>query len=205
MLDQTLVIVTSDHGENIGDHGMIDHFNSMFDSTIRVPLICRFPSRFAPDVRVDDPVSLVDLAPTVLDVCGVLESGDVMLSRSLCDREARVPDSVFAENGRPINAVRLLQRFPDFDVSTIDHEMRAVRTGRHKLVWKVGKAAELYDLVEDPQEAMDIGGIDRELRNTLLLTLREWVAGLDTSLRPGAFSSRDRENLERLRALGYVE
>jgi hypothetical protein len=83
--------------------------------------------------------------------------------------------------------------------------MRMIRTAEHKLVWKVGRAAELYDMVADPGETTDLGDTDRELRNRLLDALRLWVAELDTTLRPGRFSSRDHESLERLRALGYVE
>jgi arylsulfatase A-like enzyme len=208
-LDQTLVIVTSDHGENLGEHGMIDHLYSLFDTTVRVPLLIRYPARFAPGVRVDEVVSLVDLVPTVLDTCGMLEADNdadaALLARSLCDGGHGRREAVFAENGRPINGIRLLQRFPDFDVREIDHEMRMIRTEEHKLVWKVGRAAELYDTVADPGETTDLGDVDRELRNRLLDELRLWVAELDTTVRPGRFSSRDRESLQRLRALGYVE
>jgi arylsulfatase A-like enzyme len=208
-LDRTLVIVTSDHGENLGEHGLIDHLYSLFDTTVRVPLLIRYPARFTPGVDVDDVVSLVDLVPTVLDTCGVLDPDDdadaALLARSLCDGGQGHREAVFAENGRPINGIRLLQRFPDFDVREIDHEMRMIRTAEHKLVWKVGRAAELYDMVADPGETTDLGDTDRELRNRLLDALRLWVAELDTTLRPGHFSSRDHESLERLRALGYVE
>jgi arylsulfatase A-like enzyme len=208
-LDQTLVIVTSDHGENLGEHGLIDHLYSLFDTTVRVPLLIRYPERFTPGVEVDDVVSLVDLVPTVLDTCGVLDSDNdadaSLLARSLCDGGHGRREEVFAENGRPINGIRLLQRFPDFDVREIDHEMRMIRTDRHKLVWKVGRAAELYDLAADPGETTDRGDVDRELRNELLDSLRLWVAELDTTLRPGRFSSSDHESLQRLRALGYVE
>ena len=208
-LDRTLVIVTSDHGENLGEHGLIDHLYSMFDTTVRVPLLIRYPARFTPELEVDEVVSLVDLVPTVLDTCGVLDADDDanagMLARSLCDGGHGRREAVFAENGRPINGIRLLQRFPDFDVREIDHEMRMIRTDRHKLVWKVGRAAELYDLIADPGETTDRGDVDRELRNELLDSLRLWVAELDTTLRPGRFSSRDHESLQRLRALGYVE
>jgi len=207
ILDRTLVIITSDHGENLGDHGMIDHVYSLYDTTVRVPLIVRFPARFAAGAEVEELVSLLDVVPTVLDVCGV--SGTevhALPGASLCSARRRPPAAVFAENGRPLNGVRLLRRwYPDFDVARIDHPMRMIRTERYKLIWKVGVAAELYDLDEDPDETSDIGSRDRSTSDRLLVDLRAWAAGLDVAAAAGRFVSRDQEGVDRLRALGYVE
>lgn len=203
-IDDTLVIVTSDHGENLGEHGLIDHVNSMYDTTLRVPLLVRYPPRFAAGSVVDDLVSLVDVVPTVLDACGLTEGLDV--TRSLGRRDRRRRRAVFAENARPLHGIERLRRyFPHFDATVIDHRLRVIRTERHKLIWKVGTAAELFDLEADPGETVDLADTRQELRNELLAALREWTLGLEM---PGAverFESRDAEALERLRALGYVE
>jgi arylsulfatase A-like enzyme len=208
VLDRTIVIITSDHGENLGDHGMIDHVYSLYDTTVRVPLIIRYPARVAAGTEVDELVSLVDVVPTVLDACGVAGGGerDSLPGTSLCSLRGEQRDTVFAENGRPLNGVRLLRRwFPDFDVARIDHPMRMIRTERYKLIWKVGVAAELYDLDADPAETTDLGRTDRAASDRLLVDLRTWVAGLDVATVPRRFTSRDEEGVERLRALGYVE
>jgi arylsulfatase A-like enzyme len=206
LLDRTLVIVTSDHGENLGDHGMIDHVYSMFDTTIRVPLIVRYPARFAAGGEVAEPVSLVDVVPTVLDVCGIGAVGAELPGIPLGDRAAAARAAVFAENGRPINGLELLRlEFPEFDASAIDHRIRMIRAGRHKLIWKTGVSAELFDLATDPGEHRDVESSLPELRDRLLGELRAWSVGIEPTQPARPFESRDRESLERLRALGYVE
>ena len=68
LLDHTLVIIASDHGENIGEHGLMSHAYSLHDTLIRVPLIMRYPERFPAGQRVTQQVQLTDLFPTILDV-----------------------------------------------------------------------------------------------------------------------------------------
>lgn len=205
VLDQTLVIVTSDHGENLGDHGLIDHVFSLYDSTVRVPLIVRYPGRFETGA-VSELVSLVDVMPTVLSATGV-EGVDFALAGLPLDHpgiEAR--SSIFAENGRPINGIRLLEKwFPDFDTATIDHPMRMIRSSSFKLIWTADVSAELYELEADPGELHDLSVDRTDLRNQLLSELRSWSLGIEPRVTPKAFESRDDESLERLRKLGYVE
>ena len=68
-LEQTVVVVVSDHGEEFLDHGLLAHGRTLYDEVLRVPLIVRAPGRAAVEVRT--PVSLADIAPTLLDLCGV--------------------------------------------------------------------------------------------------------------------------------------
>src|SRR5205823_4194106 len=71
MLDHTMLIITSDHVENIGDHGLMSHAYSLHDTLIHVPLIVRYPELFPPGQRVTQQVQLTDLFPTVLDMLGL--------------------------------------------------------------------------------------------------------------------------------------
>src|SRR4029077_14279807 len=71
LLDRTLLIITSDHGENIGDHGLMSHAYSLHDTLIHVPLLVRYPALFPPGQRVTQQVQLTDLFPTMLDVLGL--------------------------------------------------------------------------------------------------------------------------------------
>lgn len=71
MLDNTVVIVTSDHGEHLGDHDLLSHGNSFYRQLLQVPLIVRYPAAFAAGTRVATPVSLRDLPVTMLDVTRV--------------------------------------------------------------------------------------------------------------------------------------
>ena len=70
LLDNTLVIITADHGELLGEHGIYGHGSSLYIETLRVPLLIRFPSRIPKGMRIQKPVSLRDLPATVLDFLG---------------------------------------------------------------------------------------------------------------------------------------
>lgn len=69
--DRTLVIVTSDHGEGFGEHGLNDHTSDLYDEIARVPLVLRLPGALPRGHRVAEPVSVADLLPTVLDLLGL--------------------------------------------------------------------------------------------------------------------------------------
>ncbi|GAI17193.1 unnamed protein product, partial [marine sediment metagenome] len=69
--DETIFIVTSDHGENIGDHGHMDHIFSLHETLIKIPLIIRYPKNFSPGTRDDRSVQLVDIFPTLLNLLDI--------------------------------------------------------------------------------------------------------------------------------------
>ncbi len=71
LLDDTVVIVTADHGEQFGEHGKFEHGNSLYRQLVGVPLVIRFPARIPAGTVVSQPVSLRDIPATVLDLLGV--------------------------------------------------------------------------------------------------------------------------------------
>jgi arylsulfatase A-like enzyme len=206
LLDETLVVVTSDHGENLGEHGLIDHMLSMYEATIRVPLVLRYPERIAAGLVDDRLASLVDVAPTILDACGLPADALGGPGRSLLDPDREPPAFVVAENERPVNGVDLLSRaFPDFDTTEIDRPMRMLRTPRHKLIWRGGGRVELFDVERDPGEENDLAESLPELTGQLQALLDAWMADHRTEEATPRFESQDGESLERLRALGYID
>lgn len=90
VLDETMVIITSDHGEHWGDHGRVSHGNSLYRELLQVPLLIRYPPAFAGGTTVRQSVSLRDLPATVLDVTGV-ENGGRFPGRSLRDPSSASP------------------------------------------------------------------------------------------------------------------
>ncbi|MFH2001735.1 MAG: sulfatase [Planctomycetota bacterium] len=207
LLDETVVIVTSDHGENIGEHGMIDHVFSLFDTTVRVPLIIRYPSRFPRGGVCGDLVSLIDVAPTVLDLCGALQPGEDTepLRFSLCNAKREKRSAIFAENDRPLNGIELLNRhFPRFDTHALDHRMRMVRTARYKLIVHVMADMQLFDLAADPSETRDRSKEEKKARRNLYASVKAWTSQMKQRDPAQPFESRDSENLQKLRELGYM-
>jgi arylsulfatase A-like enzyme len=99
LLDRTLLVITSDHGEQWGEHGLKNHGNSLYLPAVHVPLVMRFPSRIAAGVRVKQPVSLTDLAATMIDAAGL--QGATLPGRSLlgacCESAARYDAPVITE------------------------------------------------------------------------------------------------------------
>src|SRR5206468_656016 len=75
IMDNTLLVVAADHGEEFAEHGLMGHSWSLYFPVIHVPLLLRFPSRIPTDLVVDDAVTLRDIAATILDLAGVEGDG----------------------------------------------------------------------------------------------------------------------------------
>jgi Flp pilus assembly protein TadD len=172
------IVLAADHGEAFGEHGEVSHSIFLYDTTLRVPLVIAAPGAEAS--VVDGPVSLVDVAPTLLDLASAapLRADGVSLLRALPSRE------LYAES---------YAAFVDFGWSPL----RSLRSGGVKYV--EAPRPELYDLATDPDENQDRFASRRTEANRLAARLRGYAAGLE---RPR--SSEDAEGRRRLAALGYL-
>jgi arylsulfatase A-like enzyme/Flp pilus assembly protein TadD len=184
---RTLVILTSDHGESLGEHGEATHGVFAYEATLRVPLVVYAPALFQPRV-VKEPVRHVDLVPTVLDVLGMdIPAG--LPGRSLLPMLAGhaagpAPHGYFEAISTSIN-----RRWAP---------LYGLREGALKYVDL--PLPELYDLDLDPSEKQNLAASrpqDLERLNARLTRLR----ARDPGVKPAPESP---ETLERLRALGYV-
>jgi arylsulfatase A-like enzyme/Flp pilus assembly protein TadD len=190
-LDSTLVIVTSDHGESLGEHGEDVHGYFVYEATLRVPLVIRGPG-VRPGTRVDTLARTIDLYPTILDMTGV--AGDASSGRSLAPAlrsGAAMPDeSSFAESLVPL----LHYGWSD---------LRAVNDGRWKYI--LAPKPELFDLQNDPGELRNLVAAEparaSALRAAVEARLRVEQSALKSSPSSAGVSA---EVLERLGALGYV-
>jgi len=201
-----LLVITSDHGEEFGDHGRVDHFLTQYQEVLHVPLILRGPGVPA-GKRVETPVSLVDLAPTVLSMTGVavppgldgLDLSPLLRDAPQARDEARFADRLQygeAAGGLTYDAIVAPGIFPVY---------RSVRRGPYKLVYesKVDHYA-LYDLASDPGERHDVSDAHPELTAELIEVMRERYRDYTPEPSPENQVKLPPEDLERLRALGYV-
>jgi len=205
--NQTMLVITGDHGENIGERDAIGHQFSMYGTTLQVPLIIRLPGQTRARRVVKEPVSLVNLATTLLHACGLTVPADSPLAErhdllALPDMQEAL---VFAEDDpSPSFVATIAERFPDFDAQGINRALRSVRTKRYRLIWKDGAAPELYDLWIDPGEERDRAAEEPEVVGELLNQLHNWREQTRVLQGVERTEIRDSETLERLRALGYI-
>ena len=184
---RTLVVVTSDHGEGLGDHGEDEHLLFLYDSTLRVPLLLRQPGTLPAGARVKGQFRSIDLVPTVLELLGLAVPTTSGASRAAELRKgARLPDNAsYAES---------LYGQLHFGWAPL----RALRAEGWKYV--AAPRAELYDLREDPRETRN----RLEDRSQVARALGEQLAALDRGEARAAQAAVDPEAAERLAALGYV-
>lgn len=149
--DRTLVIVTADHGELLGEHGLLGHTEGLYEPVLRVPLFVRHPGRPGwAGRRVGALVERVDLAPTLLEAAGASADGMELQGRSLFplmhDPAAPWRRMAYASSKRNLSAAS------DWEI-----DERAVRDERWKLIWSRPKGRwELFDLATDPLETRDL-------------------------------------------------
>ena len=193
----TCVVLTSDHGEEFGEHGDLLHAKpKLYQELLHVPLIVWCPSRFAEPRVVDDLVGLVDIAPTLLDLAGVDPLAGV-------DGQSLVG----ALQGRPLDAGRDVLSHVDGSVDKRPGDVAALRRGRFKRIRSsVDRTDSLFDLEADPGERTDASAKAPLARSEIGALLdarlaRPRAAASD----PAASPARPSEATgERLRALGYV-
>ena len=189
LYDDALIILLSDHGEGLGDHGELEHGIFLYDETIRVPLIVKLPGGREAGRRAPAPVQHVDLLPTLLDLAGAAPVGNLpgrSLRPLLEGDEAAWPE-------RELYAEALYPRY-HFGWS----ELYALTTGQFRYIQ--APREELYDLIADPAESENLapqrGRTVRDLRDAL--DAQRGGAALQT---PSAVSD---DVLQRLRSLGYL-
>jgi arylsulfatase A-like enzyme/Flp pilus assembly protein TadD len=177
----TVVVLAGDHGEGLGDHGELTHGMLAYDSTLRVPLVVAAPGE-APR-RITAPVSLADVAPTLVRLAGV--SGSLVAGASTRDRFAGDEDAAaFAETEYPASAGW--------------SPLSVLATSRWKLIRS--SQPELYDLGADPAEAANLAAGHRNEVQAMAARLTA-ARGVERA-RAAAAGAPDAQ--AKLRALGYV-
>jgi len=192
----SLIVLTSDHGEGLGEHQEQDHGFFIYNSTVHVPLLVKFPAGYAPARRsVSQVVNTVDIAPTLVRLSGFADSeartfqGQSLLS--LVEKgSAGSPRYGFSESLYPRNFLGT-------------HTLFGVETDRYHYIQ--APREELYDLAKDPAETRNILAEDAGAAQALRQTLQDLRARFRRPVEArGPGPSPDSEAVEKLRSLGYV-
>jgi choline-sulfatase len=162
--DRTVLIVTADHGEAFGEHGLYKHAFWLWEVLVRVPLIVHVPGN-APR-RIDAKRSQIDLAPTILELMRVSKQPESFVGRSMVPEiEGRVP----ADDRDPIVL--------DLPEDSHNPKVRAIVRGDLKLIVYGEARKELYDLATDPGELHDIAKSEPEKLASMKAEFdRTWAA-----------------------------
>jgi arylsulfatase A-like enzyme len=149
LLDNTVIVITSDHGEQLGEHKLFDHGNSLYSPLLHVPLMISFPPRIPQGVRVSDAVSLVDLPATILDLANAGTKELTIPGRSWSgywdpegERPKQVP--VLAEISKTINMLPWMPASKGDMQSVVINRMHYIRSEKGP--------EELYDMEHDAAE-----------------------------------------------------
>jgi arylsulfatase A-like enzyme len=205
LLDRTLVVITSDHGESLGEHDyFFEHGAYLYDPTVRVPLVMSLPSRLPSGAVVESQVRTIDIMPTILDAAGLPApaglQGESLLALAR-GRGGQPPLLAYSESGR--NFYRENPRQP---IDGVAGKWRMIRSDTHKLILIPDDPEpiwELYDLRADPGETQNIWDSAPEagepLREALLAILGSDPRRDDREDPPLPPELRDH-----LRSLGYV-
>jgi arylsulfatase A-like enzyme/Tfp pilus assembly protein PilF len=189
--DNALIAIMSDHGESLGEHGENTHGVFLYDSTIRVPLVVKFPNAKFAKQRVSARANLADVAPTLLEAIQVPVPA-AMQGQSLIPLigAKEVPDRIsFAENEYPHRG---------FGWSSLE----ALRT--ETFLFVKAPQAELYDQLQDPGEKVNLYEKNKLAAVRMAIQLDRARKRAAANAPEAAATSLDPQSVEKLRALGYM-
>jgi choline-sulfatase len=190
--EHALIIVTSDHGEAFGDKSLMDHGTSVYQDQVHVPLLIKFPEQREP-AEQNSLVSGVDLYPTVMEAVSA-PIGRYLGGLPLQRASGRLARTVFAEF------------YPEWDMWSIFPRFHRIQRAMFRDSWKFILSSdgewELYNLSTDPGEIRNVIGEQRQVAAQMEAVLSAWQKNLAPVNGP---SGTDKDTLDRLKSLGYVQ
>ena len=176
LLDQTLLVITSDHGESLTEHGIYFAHHGLYDVNIHVPLIIKYPDVLPTGKRIKALVQHIDILPTILDIIGINSPRDI-------DGKSLIP--LIFDKVNDLHSAILLEE-------AYTQRKRAIRTNSYKYIYALsekeaicrhcgrmhGSLEELYDLNEDPDENINIADQKLTIKKELKKWLLKWTKKL---------------------------
>ena len=192
ILDHTLVAITADHGESLGEHNENTHAILIYYGTVQVPLILWSPDYLPAKAVVQDMVRTIDILPTLLDYVGI---------RAIPEIQGISLRPLIEGKTQSLNLVaytETLAPYLHFSWSPLE----GVRTNDYSYI--KAEPEELYQVTEDPKETQDLSEKDSKKLAQLREILEQEKAHRVNPKPPDATVKLDTETEERLRALGYI-
>jgi len=191
LYERTLIIVTSDHGEAFGEKSLLGHGTSVYQDQVRVPLLIKYPGQRKP-IEMSTLASGVDLYPTVMEAVGVPRES-YLAGRPLQLVSTHVARAIFTES----------YPWPQWpDNPRFRRTQRAMLRDSWKLILSTTGGRELYDLSTDASENRNLMGEQPQVAAQMEAVLSAWQKNLVPVNGP---SGIDKDTLDRLKSLGYVQ
>jgi arylsulfatase A-like enzyme/Tfp pilus assembly protein PilF len=191
----TLIIVTSDHGEGLGDHKEVGHGYFIYESTLRVPLIFFWQGKIPSNKRIKVPVRLIDIMPTVLDLL------DIPLKVAIDGKSFK--SLILGKERNKYNPRGESSYFESYYARLILNwsELRGLREGNWKYI--DAPKPELYNLASDPEELKNLYQTNKHIAQNLKAKL-EHIAGGEKAALAKPEQTPDPKLLAKLESLGYL-
>jgi len=208
-LDQTIIIITSDHGESLGEHGHFDHYYVLYDCLLKVPLIIRYPQLFPAGTRIKKMVQTLDILPTLKEILGLFdpELNEMQgLALPPLDKNGEVREFTIAERYKDLKGLK--KSYPDRDLAhlkqwELDRKI-AIRTEKYKLIDSTDYEPELFDLENDPAEQHNIFYEQKPIAEELRQKITSWRGTFTAATSAGQEANFDDAMRKRLESLGYL-
>ncbi len=210
--DNTWLIILSDHGDNLGEHGLMFHYFCLYDELIKIPLLMKYPASVKITGKIPQVVQNVDILPTILSALNIKDKrigrqiqGNDILGKGISNRE---PELAISELIKVFGPERMEYKNR---LKQYDRRLLSLRTRDRKLIYSSRGDHECYDLANDPGELTNLYGKDNsfsdlmqkavvyyENMNSFYLENKEKIDGnVDTD-------QIDRSTVEKLKSLGYL-
>jgi arylsulfatase A-like enzyme len=205
---ESLVVVTSDHGEGLGEHSYQGHGFLLYNEQLDVPLIMRMGGRIDPGLRIEGTTSAVDLGATMLQLVGIDEPdllpGNNLMEpssmRSAVYAERRAFSAGDIERSKPLSL--LLENNAGGPLGSIGEKCVLLQEG-WKFIWNQNGAHELYAVAKDPKERRNLVGVESERAAGMLAAIEAWRADTGQAEAGAASEQMGEVTQEMLDALGY--
>ena len=186
LYNDTLIIVTSDHGELFGEHGKFGHGHYLYQEELHVPLFIKYPAGEVPPKRTDLQLQLTDILPMICERVGIA-----------------IPRSIQGTSPSQIKHPIIAETYPLTPFSK-DGSWQSIFEGDFKFIWNSKDQHMLFNLKDDPEEKINITGQDSKRTEGMMTRLKQYLAKLPKPGLAVPSGEPDDQTKEALKSLGYV-
>jgi arylsulfatase A-like enzyme len=207
IFDDSLIILTSDHGDSLGEHNLLFHTFGLYEGVIRVPLIMKLPGRNEKPARLSHLVQTLDIFPTITKYLGIEDERirQQVQGESLLDPAKRRAFVVSERRNVQTDGIQrgVLERLHQPDVQKHLEDLIAIRSQEYKFIWSSKGRHQLYNLVRDPAEENNLFQKEPGIVEKMYGMLNEWKQASNKKTYEGKTVEFDGKVKKRLEELGY--